>query len=550
MSWTTLRLRTKLLLGFGSMIVLMAVVIIFATNRMVFLNEKMDGIVQVRLPQMHTFYVLMKDYDVIARSTRNVALASDEGVKQKQKENLLKAKTELADSLDKIEKTLTTEKGRETFSGLKESLTTVVGLSEKALALDAAKKHQEMADVIIDEILPPQNKMLQQLESFANLGEELAVKEGEAAAQAASDGKVLLLSMGAAASVMGILLALFLTRKIAGPLGRAVQGLTKGADQVASASSHLATSSQQLAEGASEQAAAIEETSSSIEEMSSMTQQNANNARQASQLMTESKETVLQAGNSMGRLTTSMAEISKASEETFKIIKTIDEIAFQTNLLALNAAVEAARAGEAGAGFAVVADEVRNLAMRAAEAAKNTADLIEGTVKKVKEGSELVEKTDREFREVVGSVERSCQLVGEISAASLEQAQGVEQLNKAVCEMDKVVQQNAANAEESASASQDMNVQGFQIKGFVEDLRSLIDGAGGNRSNEIEESAKQEMIPGKTAKSPSRTFRVHAKKGNGCGRKGNGKDQSRDKTGQEMRAEQVIPFNDGEISDF
>jgi hypothetical protein len=188
---------------------------------------------------------------------------------------------------------------------------------------------------------------------------------------------------------LGIALVFSLMR----PLRRVIEGIEGSADQVATASSQVSSASQQLAEGSSEQAASIEETSSSLEEMSSMTKQNADNADQANKLIAGTKDVVSLASQSMERLTNSMLEISKASEETSKIIKTIDEIAFQTNLLALNAAVEAARAGEAGAGFAVVADEVRNLAMRAADAAKNTADLIEGTVKKVKEGSTFVQKT-------------------------------------------------------------------------------------------------------------------------------------------------------------
>ena len=213
-----------------------------------------------------------------------------------------------------------------------------------------------------------------------------------------------------------------------------------------------------------------------------MTRQNADNADHANKLMTGTQETIALATQSMERLTTSMGEISRASEETSKIIKTIDEIAFQTNLLALNAAVEAARAGEAGAGFAVVADEVRNLAMRAAEAAKNTANLIEGTVKKVKEGSELVDKTDKEFREVAVSVGKSGELVGEITAASTEQAQGIEQINKAVGEMDQVVQNNAASAEEAAAASGELNSQASQMKEFVAELIILVNGSGGKET--------------------------------------------------------------------
>jgi hypothetical protein len=203
--------------------------------------------------------------------------------------------------------------------------------------------------------------------------------------------------LGGGSIIIVFVILFFVLSRISKILLKMVDNLNQGAENVASSADQITLSSQQLAEGSSEQAASIEETSSSLEEMSSMTRQNAEHAQQADGLMQEANQVVRRANDSMVELDTSMNEISKASEETSKIIKTIDEIAFQTNLLALNAAVEAARAGEAGAGFAVVADEVRNLAMRAADAAKNTAQLLEGTVKKVNDGTALVSRTNEEF---------------------------------------------------------------------------------------------------------------------------------------------------------
>jgi methyl-accepting chemotaxis protein len=204
----------------------------------------------------------------------------------------------------------------------------------------------------------------------------------------------------------------------------------------------------------------------------------------------------------MGQLILSMEDISRASDETSKIIKTIDEIAFQTNLLALNAAVEAARAGEAGAGFAVVADEVRNLAMRAAEAAKNTARMIEGTVKKVADGSELVSVTNKAFEQVARSTARVGELVAEIAAASKEQSGGIDQVNTAVSEMDKVVQQNAASAEESASAAEEMSAQAEQLMAYVSDLVGLVAGsnAGAARSVSVRKQKPVHSVPARASK--------------------------------------------------
>lgn len=339
---------------------------------------------------------------------------------------------------------------------------------------EARAEFGRLREQILGPVLQKQRAAKDLLEKLVKLNSDTAAASVKKAVGESTFLKMATLVAMVLAVVLALALGFLITRSLTRTISRIVSSLSDGSSQVSAAASQVSAASQSLAQGASEQAASLEETSSSLEEMASMTRSNAENARQADQLMEETAKVVEQADRSMKGLVTAMEEVSQASQDTAKIIKTIDEIAFQTNLLALNAAVEAARAGEAGAGFAVVADEVRALAMRAAEAAKTTANLIETTLSKVNEGSELVSKTAEAFAQVAGSSEKVKELVAEIAAASREQAEGVDQVNKAVAEMNKVTQQVAANAEESAGAAEELNAQSEAMKGVVAELVALV----------------------------------------------------------------------------
>ncbi len=258
---------------------------------------------------------------------------------------------------------------------------------------------------------------------------------------------------------------------VADNLNKALQQVAIGADQVASASIQVSTGGQALSQGASEQASSLEEISSSLQEMSSMTKQNVLNAREAKGVAEAARGSANKGMDSMDQMSAAISRIKSSSDSTAKIVKTIDEIAFQTNLLALNAAVEAARAGDAGKGFAVVADEVRNLAMRSAEAAKNTANLIEDAVKNSENGVAINAEVLKNFQDIAKKTNKVTQVVAEIAAASEQQDEGISQVNKAVEQLNLLTQQNAANAEESASAAQQMSSQSEEMRSMVASFR-------------------------------------------------------------------------------
>ena len=276
------------------------------------------------------------------------------------------------------------------------------------------------------------------------------------------------------ALLLGVIVAWFIIRGSSSVLLAVAHALHDGSHQVVAAAGQVSSASQSLAEGASEQAASIEETGSSLEEVASMTKRNAENAKKANELARQARTAAERGSTDMASMNGAMEAIKVSSDDIAKIIKTIDEIAFQTNILALNAAVEAARAGEAGMGFAVVADEVRNLAQRSAQAAKETAEKIEGAISKTGLGVELSRKVGDALNDIVNKARQVDELAAEVASSSSEQMQGITQINLAVGQVDKVTQANAANAEESAAAAEELNAQAESMKNSVRELLALV----------------------------------------------------------------------------
>jgi methyl-accepting chemotaxis protein len=382
----------------------------------------------------------------------------------------------LVQDLKDYEATINTEEDRQNFAKLKPELVLSQEGWGKVLPLVRESRMTEAYKVYLTEIFPHLSTMRDQANLIVDWNKKGADATMAGTTSAAQSAWWLTVVMGISSVLLGVGLSWLMIASLNKQMNRAVSELTEGAEQIASAASQVSSSSQLLAQGSSEQAASIEETSASSEEINSMSRKNTDNSRSMANLVTQSQQMFITANRQLEEMVVSMGEINDSSGKISKIIKVIDEIAFQTNILALNAAVEAARAGEAGLGFAVVADEVRNLAQRSAQAAKDTALLIEESISKSNAGKAKVDQVATAIFAITGDIAKVKTLTEEVSLSSEEQSRGLEQIAKSISQMEQVTQTTAANAEESAAAAEELNAQSETMRDVVGRLSAMVGG--------------------------------------------------------------------------
>ena len=471
-----LTLGTKLYSTCAALAVVLALTAGFGFRTESSLSEALSmatGKTQRKIELAGELNTLKSDMSVSTRSTLVFAYAKNPGQVAAMKADFHRQSELFRAALSEMTTLLVTEEGRQLVSRMETDFSQwQQGYSELA-QLSEAGNTDAAIQTMQEKTRPHYVALASHADSLIELNKKLVAGERQAALAEVGVSRwimIFLLVLGGIVTVV----ALGVVRGATGELRQLASELFEGSRQVASAAGQVASSSQSLAQGTSEQAATLEETSSSTTEITAITRRNAENTRTVSDLMSETAHRVDEANHNLEEMVQSMKEINTSSEKISKIIRVIDEIAFQTNILALNAAVEAARAGEAGMGFAVVADEVRNLAHRSAQAAKDTAALIEESITKSTEGNKKLQLVSGSIQQVTGSATQVKVLVDEVDVGSQEQSRGIEQIATAVSQMESVTQRSAASAEESAAASEELAAHAQTMYDIVERLRSLV----------------------------------------------------------------------------
>ncbi|WP_299535997.1 methyl-accepting chemotaxis protein [uncultured Herbaspirillum sp.] len=504
MNIKNIRISARLAACFGILVAVMCLITGVGMQSLHGVSKASRVVVEDRYVKIALVMEIRENVNSAARNLRNALLARNIEEARRYLDRGAANSAKTTEALGKVEKLISTPRGKELLKAIQEARAAYNTPRDKLRELISQQKKDEGTELLFNEVIPKQDRYFEVLDSFVAFQKSL-MDDSVVDGQHTSDSAIaLMLELSAVAILLCVLAAWWVTRSITRPLNEAVdvasavaQGdltiqigettkdetgmllaslkamnqnlhrivseVRTGSDTINTASSEIATGNLDLSSRTEEQAGALEETASAMEELTSTVKQNADNARQANSLATTASEVAAQGGNVVGQVVQTMGEINDASRKIVDIISVIDGIAFQTNILALNAAVEAARAGEQGRGFAVVASEVRTLAQRSASAAKEIKALIDDSVSRVDNGSRLVEQAGATMSEVVASVRRVTDVVAEISAASNEQSDGIEQINHAIVQMDEVTQQNAALVEQAAAAAQSLQEQSGRL---------------------------------------------------------------------------------------
>lgn len=473
---STMTISKRFIITSGVLIFLSTVLAVVAIFGFSHISANANQLTTNAIPGIVYASDLRADINDLRANYLNNISSSDPVEIQALEQGAVTIKEHIAEDLKGYQPTVVDEQDRANFNKVQTELVAIEEGWQKVLPLSRANKNAEAYQLYHSEVMPAMNAAVGVAVDMVVMNKDICTKTSDSTMQTARNSWWTSLLVGLLAVALGAIVSWLMVRALNKEVIRAVSELTEGAEQIASAASQVSASSQSLAQGSSEQAASIEETSASSEEINSMSRKNTDNSRSMATLVGQSQQMFSKANGQLEEMVLSMDEINESSGKISKIIKVIDEIAFQTNILALNAAVEAARAGEAGMGFAVVADEVRSLAQRSAQAAKDTALLIEESIAKSNAGKNKVDQVATAIRGITEDSARIRTLADEVNISSEEQTRGLDQIARAISQMEQVTQTTAANAEESAAAAEELNAQSEALRDIVGRLHALVGG--------------------------------------------------------------------------
>jgi len=475
---STYTIGKKLFVGIGALVIFTFALGITAYFDMSSVGDRLQNVLGNTLTKQELAHRIDIDSSELLSESRGILVRGamkDLPAVQRNNQQFIATTEDLQSAIKDLSLLIAKPEAKQAVQEMDDALGTLQSTNQKIVQsvlsgdMDAADKLQSST------LFPAQQRQKAAAQRLLGIQTALFTEDGRGAQSSIASGRwitglLLLLTCCVAIAVV------FVVRQINALLRHSVGELAESAVQIASAAHQVSSSSQSLAQGSSEQAATIEETSSVSTEINSMAHRNTENSRSTADLVTHSQDGFAKSNQSLTEMVVAMDAINTSSQKISKIIKVIDEIAFQTNILALNAAVEAARAGEAGMGFAVVAEEVRNLAQRSAQAAKDTAELIEESIRRANGGKIKVDEVALSIRSITAQSSKIKVLVDEINLGSVEQTRGIDQITNSIAQMEQVTQSNAASAEESAAAAEELNAQAEAMTEIVQSLRSMVDG--------------------------------------------------------------------------